>query len=259
MKRTKSTTKTILYGVHPVQENFRARKRLIEEIYISRDTRLDSLTAQFEIAGIPVSKMNPKDLAAFCGSQHHQGIAASVGPFPYTDLSDLTSQGAEGLLVILDEIQDPSNLGTILRSCHCLGASGVVLTKDRAVPVTPAVEKAAAGASAYVPVARIVNLAREIERLKELGFWIYAADARASSSVYAMDLTEKIAIVFGSEFSGIRRLVREKCDGTISIPMLGTIDSLNVAQTATVILAESLRQRLAKKPELLLHGSQDSE
>lgn len=251
MKKTKTSTKTILYGVHPVLENFRARKRSIEEVFISRDTRLDSLTAQFELAGIPVGKMNPKDLATFCGSQHHQGIAASVGPFPYTDLSDLTSQGAEGLLVILDEIQDPSNLGTILRSCHCLGAAGVVLTKDRAVPVTPAVEKAAAGASAHVPVARVVNLAREIDRLKDLGFWIYAADARASSSVYAMDLTVKTAVVFGSEFSGIRRLVREKCDGAVSIPMLGTIDSLNVAQTATVILAESLRQRIIKNPELL--------
>ncbi len=243
-------SENFIYGVHPVMETVIAGKRKVEEIYLARD-----LTPQWskilEPLSIPLIKMDNARISAITGADHHQGIAAKAQPFPYWSIEDLLSSAVEEphILVLLDEIQDPANLGNILRISECLGASGVVLTKDRAVPVTGAVEKSAAGASAHIPVARVVNLARTIEQLKEANFWIFAAEAGAPNLYYETDLTGKAALVLGSEGSGIRRLVREKCDFGITIPMQGKIDSLNVSQAAAVILSEALKQRKTKRPE----------
>jgi 23S rRNA (guanosine2251-2'-O)-methyltransferase len=235
--------------MHPVLETIKAGKRPVEKIYVSRGPTIErELGALPESAGIPIVRISANDMLSIAGSPHHQGLAARVGPFPYADLEGFLAQenAASGLVLILDEIQDPANLGNILRSAECLGAAAVVLTKDRACGITPAAEKAAAGASAHIPVVRVVNLARSVDQLKASEFWVYAADAKAKDSCYAVDLTGKVALVLGSEGKGIRRLVSEKCDGAVFIPMSGAIDSLNVAQTAAILLSEALRQRLER-------------
>ncbi len=237
----------VIYGVHPVIETLKAGRRQVQEVYLARAPSPHwDLGAVLEAADIPLTRISPNELLSIAGSPNHQGLAALVGPFPYVDLSDILSTSADqpGPLLILDEIQDPANLGSILRSGECLGAAAVVLGKDRSVAVTPAVEKASAGAAAHVPMARVVNLVRAMNELKESGYWIYATDSRAEAPCFATDLTGRLAFVLGSEGKGIRRLVREKCDAAVSIPMAGRVDSLNVSQTAAILLAESLRQRL---------------
>lgn len=251
-KKTKpSHAPTVIYGVHPVLETIKAGKRRIDKIYVSRSPAIErDLDALPEAAGIPIIRISADDMLSITGSSQHQGLAAAVGPFPYAELQDLLAQKAilSGLALILDEIQDPANLGSILRSAECLGAAAVVLTKDRTCAITPSAEKTAAGASAHIPVARVVNLARAIDQLKASGFWVYAADSKATESLYGTDLTGQVALVLGSEGKGIRRLVMEKCDAAVSIPLRGNIDSLNVAQTAAILLAEALRQRLQRGP-----------
>ncbi len=238
----------VIYGVHPVLETLRAGKRSLEKIYALPGLSIDGeMGARINDLGLTVLRVSGNEIASVAASPHHQGIAARVGPFPYTELNDLISRSTleAGPVLILDGIQDPANLGSILRSAECLGAAGIILTTDRSASITPAVEKAAAGASAHVSVARVVNLVRALEELKEAGYWIHAADSRGRDCIYSVDLGGKIALVVGSEGKGIRRLVREKSDRVIAVPMTGKIDSLNVAQTTAILLAEALRQRLA--------------
>jgi 23S rRNA (guanosine2251-2'-O)-methyltransferase len=245
-KKPPSRVDTVIYGVHPVVETIKAGKRRVEELLWTGGSAGERELAELiRDASFPVTRISAQDIRSVTGSLHHQGVAARVGPFPYVDVEDVIADRAKhtGPVVVLDEIQDPGNLGNILRSVECLGGGAVILPRDRAVGVTPAVEKSAAGASAYVAVARATNLSRVVEQLKDSGFWVFAAEARAESTCYETDLTGAIAFVLGSEGKGIRRLVREKCDRGISIPMKGRIDSLNVSQTAAVLLAEVLRQR----------------
>lgn len=204
--------------------------------------------------------MSREEVSARARSPHHQGIAARVGAFPYVDLDQLVTEAHPDrrLLVMLDGVQDPVNVGTILRSAECFGAYAVVLTRDRSAPVTPVAEKSSSGASAHIPVARVVNLVRALETVKDVGYWIFAAVSTAGSSCYAMDLTGNVAIVLGSEGTGIRRLVKDRCDGAVSIPMKGRIESLNVSQAAAVILSESLRQQLTREQPTTSRGSYGS-
>ena len=204
------------------------------------------LARETEAMSIAVTSVPPEEMLALTGSTHHQGLAAKVGPFPYVSLEAIVAKGGSGVLVLLDEVQDPANLGSIIRSAECLGAAGVVLTKDRAAPVTPVVEKAAAGAAAHLPVSSATNLVRAIEELKAEGYWIYGATAEARQEYTSVDLTGRVGLVLGSEGKGLRRLVRERCDGALSIPMTGKIASLNVAQTAAILLSEAQRQRLKR-------------
>ena len=229
-------------------ETLKAGRRQIQEVYLAREPLPQwNLTAVLEAADIPLKRVSPNELLSIAGSPNHQGFAAQVGPFPYVEFSEVLSASADqqGPVLILDEIQDPANLGSILRSGECLGVTAVILSKDRSVAVTPAVEKTSAGAAAHVPLARVVNLARAMDGLKESGYWIYATDSTAEAVCFATDLTGRVALVLGSEGKGIRRLVREKCDLALSIPMAGKVGSLNVSQTAAILLAEALRQRLA--------------
>lgn len=248
-KRPSSRDQTVIYGVHPVEETLRAGRRDVRELYVSREPGEGPLSADLiDCLQIPVSRVAASDLSSISGSSHHQGVAARVGPYPYWDFEDLleASCSAQGPLLLMDGVQDPSNLGSIIRSAECLGAAGLVIPRDRSVGVTPSVEKVAAGASAHLAVARVVNLVRAMDQLKEAGFWIYGADGAARRVCFDVDLTGRVALVLGSEGQGIRRLVRERCDLTISIPMAGRIGSLNVAQTAAILLAESFRGRISK-------------
>jgi len=247
----------LIYGVHPVQETIRAGKRRVETIYLARmPSSADDSVALAENAGIPITSSSVNEISSLTGSPHHQGIAARVGPFPYADLDELlfSQEAIQGPTLVLDQVQDPANLGNIIRSAECLGARGVVIAKDRSVAITPVVEKVAAGASAHIRIIRVVNLVRAIDQLRNSGFWIYGTHQEGRRSLYSIDLSGRIAFVLGSEGKGMRRLVREKCDEVISIPIVGQTESLNVSQTAAIALAETLRQRIARKetiPELL--------
>jgi 23S rRNA (guanosine2251-2'-O)-methyltransferase len=248
-KNPSDPSKSVIYGIHPVIETLKSGKRRVEEIYSARADSLDEMTKTLvKERPIPVTLVSQAQLLTLAGSPHHQGLAARVGPFPYIDLEDVLSprQPATGPILLLDEVQDPANLGNILRAAECLGAGALVLTKDRSVAITPVVEKAAAGASAHMPVARVVNLVRAIEMLKASGYWVYGTAPEAKASVYDLELAGQLAFVLGSEGKGMRRLVREKCDHLVVVPMSGKTASLNVSQVATILLAESLRQRLAK-------------
>lgn len=248
-RKPESPAGNILYGVHPVFETLKSKRRLIEHVYCSKSrTWPPEFVKTLAELSIPVTQVSAEELLALTGSTHHQGLAAKVGAFPYVSLGDIISGrfGRAGVMVLLDEIQDPANVGSIVRSAECLGAAGVVLTKDRAAAVTPAVEKAAAGAAAYLPIARVVNLVRAMEELKAERYWIFGADMRSPQVYTSLDFTGQVALVLGSEGKGMRRLVRESCDGAVSIPMAGKITSLNVAQTAAILLAEAQRQRLEK-------------
>jgi len=169
-------------------------------------------------------------------------VAARVGPYPYSSLKEILAT-TEPLVIVLDSVTDPHNLGAILRSADGAGASGVVLPKDRAVGVTSAAVKASAGASEHVPVARETNLRRALEKMKEAGMWVYALEEAEATAYTDLELSGPVAFVLGSEGRGIRRLVREGCDGAVSIPMRGAVSSLNVSVAAAVLLYEALRQR----------------
>lgn len=196
--------------------------------------------------GRPLVRVSEREMEGIAASPQHQGIAARVGPFPYTDFYDLLEicSGRENLFLLLDEIQDPVNLGSILRSAECLGGDAVILTRDRCVQVTPAVEKAASGASAHVATTRVTNLVSVIDQLKNAGFWIYAAASRGADLVYSVDFSGNTALVLGAEGKGVRRLVRDNCDRVVFIPMSGRVESLNVSHAAAIFLSER-RRRLA--------------
>ena len=239
----------MIYGVHPVQETVRAGRRRVEEIYLARGhSQAPDLVTKIQDAGFPVTHVSANEIISIAGSPHHQGVAARVGAFPYADFTEILSshETVPGPILILDEVQDPANLGSVIRSAECLGAMAIVIAKDRSVPLTPAVEKAAAGASAHMRIVRVVNLVRAITQLKNSGFWVYGTHQHGQDTIYSADLTGKTAFVLGSEGRGMRRLVRETCDNVVSIPMVGHVESLNVSQTATIVLAETLRQRLMK-------------
>jgi 23S rRNA (guanosine2251-2'-O)-methyltransferase len=178
------------------------------------------------------------------GSDKHQGVAASTGAFKYRELIDLIEAcGPESTVVALDGVEDPGNLGAILRSAECAGCAGVIIPQDRAVQVTAVTEKASAGAASIVPVISVVNISRALDDLKKAGFWIYGLAGEAKESLYAQKFTGKVCIVMGGEGKGLRELVGKNCDVLLKIPMAGKVESLNVSVAAGVTLFEVLRQR----------------
>lgn len=243
----------IIYGLNPVLEALRGTRRAFELFVAATatDKRLEKLLKLSAEKGVPVRQRDKADLSRLCGTDHHQGIALRVEGFSYAEIGDILDRCREseenGLLIILDGIQDPHNLGAIIRSAACAGAHGVIIPKDRAARITPTVEKASAGAVETIPVAQVVNIAQAIEDLKKEGFWIYGAADTASASLFDQDLTGNAALVIGNEGEGIRPLVRKKCDAIFSIPMRGGVSSLNASVAAGIALFEAVRQRLGKR------------
>jgi 23S rRNA (guanosine2251-2'-O)-methyltransferase len=228
-----------IYGVRPVTEALRGGRREVSEVL---DSTGNSEVAQAaKAAGVPVKKVSRARVGELARGAVHQGVAARVGPYPYVDLEDLLA-ASDPLVVVLDGVTDPHNLGAVMRVAEGAGASGVVIPKDRAAGVTPAAVKASAGASEHVPVSRVTNIRRAIDRMKEAGLWVYAAEA-GGTPYTELDLTGPVGLVLGSEGKGVRRLVREGCDGSVSIPMRGAVESLNVSVAAAVLLYEAGRQR----------------
>lgn len=229
----------IIYGTRPVVEALRSGRRKVFEILDAvGDGEVAKIAGARNITVRRVSRQQVEDLAR---GGVHQGVVARVEPYPYSGLDEILA-APDPLVLVLDGVTDPRNLGAVLRVADGAGASGVVVPKDRSVGVTAAAVKASAGASEHVRVARETNLRRAIDRMKEAGLWVYAAEV-GETPYTKLDLSGPVALVLGSEGRGVRRLVREGCDGTVSIPMLGAVESLNVSVAAAVLLYEARRQR----------------
>ncbi|CAN5157986.1 23S rRNA (guanosine(2251)-2'-O)-methyltransferase RlmB [soil metagenome] len=230
----------IIYGVRPVIEALRSKRREVFEILDAVGEK--GVVSEAAARGVPVKHAPRQRIEELVRGGVHQGVAARVGPYPYSSLKEILAV-PEPLVVVLDSVTDPRNLGAVLRAADGAGASGVVVPKDRAVDVTPAAVKASAGASEHVSVARETNLRRALERMKEAGVWAYAAEGGGAPAYTDLDLSGPVAFVLGSEGRGVRRLVREVCDGAVSIPMRGAVSSLNVSVATAVLLYEARRQR----------------
>ncbi len=211
-----------------------------------RDHKLEELRRLLQAEGIAFDLTERKRLDRLAGSPHHQGIVMEVTLPPERDeqaLDALLSEGGTPLLLILDQVQDPHNLGACLRTCDAVGAAGVIVPKDRAVGLTPTVCKVASGAAETVPLFRVTNLARTLDSLKKANLWIAGAAGEAEKTAFEADFSGSLAIVIGAEGQGLRRLTRDKCDFLVSLPMRGTVQSLNLSVAAGVLLYEALRQR----------------
>jgi 23S rRNA (guanosine2251-2'-O)-methyltransferase len=234
----------IIYGVNPVLEALRARRAVELIVAAPPGERVGELVALASRSGVPVRDVSKAEFARLLPTGVHQGVAAVTSAPPQATLEDLVRPAAEPpLIVVLDGIEDPHNLGAIVRSVHAAGGSGVVRQTRRAAPLAGAAAKASAGAIHYLPVVDVVNIARAVEDLKRLGIWTVGLDAAAELQYDALDLTLPTAIVVGAEGSGLRRLVRERCDRLASIPMRGRLGSVNVSVAAAVVLFEAVRQR----------------
>lgn len=251
---SQTNIKSRLYGLNPVLEALRVRRRTIEEISIASGARGGRLHELIELAraqNVPVSRVSRADLDRAAGNTHHQGVVARVAAARYADVEEMLSSVAERvgsktepLVIVLDGVEDPRNLGAILRTAECAGVDGVFIPERRAVGLVDTVAKAAAGAVDHVPVARATNLPRLIEQLKERNVWVVGAAANASVNYTEWDWTRASALVLGGEGSGLHRLVRERCDALVNIPVQGRISALNVSVAAGVILYEAVRQRM---------------
>ena len=242
----------LIYGINPVKEALRGTRKAFE-LFISGDDTDRRVAKIVELAGqksVPVRRRDKRDLSRLCGTDHHQGVALRTEPFSYTELETVIDRwrasGEGGLVLVLDCIQDPHNLGALIRSAACAGAHGVIIPRDRAVGITPAVEKASAGAVETVPMVQVANLAQALEELKEVGFWVYGLAGEAGTPLFGTDFTGNVALVIGSEGEGIRPLVQKKCDVLVSIPLSGGVSSLNASVAGGVALFEVVRQRLAR-------------
>lgn len=242
----------IIFGVHPVVEALRCRGEAVAEVIIAKGVRGPWLTEVRALARQYNLKLRIQERAALdrlCHTRQHQGILARVGKYRYISEDKLLARVHAGpeppLVVAADCLQDPMNLGNLIRSAYAAGAQAVVIPKDRAVGVTPTVIKAAAGALEHLPVARVTNLAVFLRRLKESGLWVVGAEAQALQSLYDANLTGPLALVIGSEDQGLRSRVRQECDLLLAIPMaVAQLGSLNAATAGAIFLFEIYRQRL---------------
>jgi 23S rRNA (guanosine2251-2'-O)-methyltransferase len=225
----------IVYGRNPVREALRGRRR-VHRVWATTGAARDFPDVDLTLA-------TADEIAARAQTHDHQGVCAEADPYPYADAAALLRE-PDALIVALDEITDPQNLGAICRTAECAGATGVVIPERRAAEVTPAVCKASAGAVEHLPVARVRNLSDFLADAREAGAWSYGAAAEADASYRAPDYRGKVVLVLGAEGKGLRPRVAGSCDQLVSLPLRGRIDSLNVSATAAVLLYEMLHQRL---------------
>lgn len=238
----------ILAGRNPVLEAI-AAERTIDRLYVKKgeaDARLRRIISMAKELGAPVSEVPTERLFGLCGTAAHQGVVAIVSDFEFKTPEDMLAAaeaaGEPPLLIICDSITDPHNLGSIVRTANAAGAHGVIIPKHGSAPLDAAAAKSAAGALEHTPVARVTNIARTISELKEKGLWVAGADM-GGEPLYSADLGGPLAIVIGGEGSGIRRLVKEKCDFLVGIPMMGRINSLNASTAAALVIYEAVRAR----------------
>jgi 23S rRNA (guanosine2251-2'-O)-methyltransferase len=238
----------LIFGIHAVSEALKARGRGFEWVGVSKerhDLRLQRLVEECRRQSVSVRFLPRPELDRMAGNNGHQGVVAVTSGKRYSDLDDVVAvkRGKYSLVVVLDGVEDPHNLGAILRTADAAGADGVVIPERRAAGVTATVAKASAGASEHLPMARVTNVARTVEELKAKNIWTVGLDERAAQTYDSLDYNMDCALVLGAEGKGVHELVRKKCDFLVSIPMLGKVPSLNVSVAAAVVLYEVVRQR----------------
>ena len=243
----------VLIGRNAVTEALRAG-RGINKILLAdgdREGQVSEITALAKERGIILQFVERSKIESIAGGLRHQGVLAYVAPVAYAELEDILAKaeaaGEPPFLLLLDELEDPHNLGALLRTADATGVHGVLIPKRRSVPLTATVAKTSAGAVEYVPVARIGNISQTLKALKEKGFWVAGADMDGSQNYYEADLTGPLVLVVGSEGKGMGRLTKEQCDFIVKMPMVGKINSLNASVAGSILMYESMRQRLAKK------------
>lgn len=243
-------TEHFVYGLHAVAALLANRHRTTKKLYINQermDLRLEAILDQATALQIPVEKLSSKKMNQQFAEYTHQGVVASAGSlrdYGEQDLTDLLAKAKQpALLLILDGLTDPHNLGACLRTAEASGVDFVIIPKDKNVSITPIVSKVACGAAESLPLVRVTNLARAMEIIKKEGVWIYGAAGESKETIYDIDFKSSVALVMGAEGEGMRRLTREHCDGLFALPMLGSVESLNVSVATGVSLYEVLRQR----------------
>jgi 23S rRNA (guanosine2251-2'-O)-methyltransferase len=241
-----------IYGINSVTEALKARGRAFEWVAMAKernDIRLQRLIEDCRRLKVPVRFMARTELDELAGNAAHQGVVAVTSAKQYNDLNDVieAKRGRYSLIVVLDGVEDPHNLGAILRTSDAVGANGIVIPERRAAAVTGTVTKASAGASEHLPIAKVTNIARTVEELKESNVWTVGLDERGKQTYDQLDYNMDCALVLGGEGKGLHDLVKRKCDFLVSIPMLGKVPSLNVSVAAAVVLYEIVRQRRARE------------
>lgn len=244
-----------IVGRNPVLEVLKTEKE-IEKIYVSKGELKGSIKKIISIAKdkkIVIQYVDKKKLDQIANGINHQGVAALVTPYDYCSIDDILNKAKESekppFIIILDGIEDPHNLGSIIRTAECAGADGIIIPKRRAAQVTETVYKSSAGAVEHMLIAKVSNIPNTIDRLKEEGLWIYGADANGENYYFDVDLKGPVALVIGSEGKGISRLVKEKCDFLVKIPMYGKVSSLNASNAASILIYEVVRQSYGKGKE----------
>ena len=242
----------VLYGLHPVEEALRAGRRRFDHVLVAQerhDLRLEKLLAQCRESGVRVRQESREQLTLAAQTPAHQGVVAFVRPREFHSIEDLfepdpaAKAGTARLLLALDGVEDPQNLGALLRVADGAGVDGVVLTERRSAPLSPVAVKASAGAAEHLRIARVVNLVRALEDLKRQNLWIVGLDERGETDYDQFDLTGNCVLVLGREGAGLHDLVRRGCDHLLRIPMAGGVSSLNVSAAGAVVLYEAFRQR----------------
>lgn len=254
MTQEQEKNEEILAGKHSVLEALRAG-RTLNKIWIAENAQkalTAPIVAEARQAGVIIQHVDKRKLDQLAPGVQHQGVVAQAAPYAYAEVDDLLAaaeaKGEPPFLLLLDEIEDPHNLGSILRTADCTGVHGVIVPKRRSAQITATVSKTSAGAVEYVPVARVTNLGQTIDRLKELGIWVVGTDVDTDQDLFGSDIfTGAVAVVIGNENKGMGRLIREKCDVLLKLPMLGRINSLNASVAAGVIMYEVLRRRRSVK------------
>jgi 23S rRNA (guanosine2251-2'-O)-methyltransferase len=238
----------VIFGINPLLEDLRSQTGRVSKIVVAQGRGGEAVEKILSLAkqkGIHIEFRERSFLDRKAGQGSHQGIIGFCEPFAYATVADIiTNRHPDfkyNLILILDGITDPQNLGTLIRTAHCCGANGVIIPENRSASVTGTVIKASAGAANHTPIARVVNLSNAIDYLKEQGFWIYGTDPAAGKDFGSFEYDGHIGLVMGSEGTGMRPLIRRKCDFRLSIPTKGKIDSLNVSVAAGIILYEILR------------------
>ncbi|MGA2654034.1 MAG: 23S rRNA (guanosine(2251)-2'-O)-methyltransferase RlmB [Terracidiphilus sp.] len=243
----------VLYGLHPVEEALKAGRRRFDHVLVARereDARVERVVALCRQAGVRVRQEPREQLTLVAKTPAHQGVVAMVRSQEMLSIEDLFEplggDGGARLLLALDGVEDPQNLGALLRVADGAGVDGVLLTERRSAPLSPVAIKASAGATEHLRIARVVNLVRALEELKKRNLWIIGLDERGTSDYDQFDLTGDCVLVLGREGAGLHELVRKTCDHLLRIPMAGGVSSLNVSTAGAVVLYEAFRQRRAK-------------
>jgi 23S rRNA (guanosine2251-2'-O)-methyltransferase len=241
----------IIFGIHAVEEALTARGRGFEYVAVAPgrgDARIQKIAQLCRSAGVPLRTLPRDQLTRLAKVANHQGVVAVTAEKRYNDVEDLLAhkRGQHSFLLVLDGVEDPHNLGAIIRTAEGAGADGIVIPERRAVGVTATVVKASAGATEYLPIAKVTNISRTVEELKERNIWTVGLDERGDKPYDQIDYKMDCALVLGAEGHGLHEQVRKKCDFLVSIPMLGKVPSLNVSVAAAIVMYEVARQRRSK-------------